>query len=127
KKPLHPNRRGASGLRGAAMLEGLYKTTFETPLGKGVGVAYLHAGRVHGGDSGMSYVGTYRVHRDRLSADVEIATHTPGAESNLVFGVEKARIKIRARINTGLIIGEAVADTAPDVPMTMVLRPIGNR
>jgi hypothetical protein len=64
---------------------GLYKIAFETRAGTDYGVAHLHDGRVRGGDSGMAYVGSYRVEGQLFSADMSVTQHrhVPGAVSAL--------------------------------------------
>ena len=64
---------------------GLYKLAFVTPSGTDHGVAYLHDGRLRGGDSGMAYVGGYRVEGRLFSAEMSVTQHrhVPGAVSAL--------------------------------------------
>jgi len=62
-----------------------YKLAFETPAGTDYGVAYLHDGRLRGGDGGMAYVGSYRVEGPLFSAEMSVTQHRhlPGAVSAL--------------------------------------------
>lgn len=64
---------------------GLYKITFETLAGTDYGVVHLHEGRLRGGDSGMAYVGSYRIDGELFVADMSVTQHryVPGAVSAL--------------------------------------------
>jgi hypothetical protein len=70
-----------------AMPNGLYKMAFETPTGMDYGVAYLHDGKLRGGDSGMAYLGTYKQEGPLFSAEMSVTQHrhVPGAVSALGF------------------------------------------
>jgi hypothetical protein len=68
-----------------AISSGLYKMAFETPTGMGYGVAYLHNGKLRGGDRGMAYLGTYKQEGKLFSAKMSVTQrrHVPGAASAL--------------------------------------------
>jgi hypothetical protein len=66
---------------------GLFKLSIETPTGTDYGVAYMADGKLRGGDSGMAYVGTYRILGDKLTAELCITQHrhVPGVVSALGY------------------------------------------
>ena len=70
-----------------ALPNGLFKVAFETPTGADYGVAYLHDGKLRGGDSGMAYLGTYKQEGKLFSAEMSVTQHrhVPGAVSALGF------------------------------------------
>ncbi|RYE98886.1 MAG: hypothetical protein EOO77_36425, partial [Oxalobacteraceae bacterium] len=70
-----------------ALPNGLFKVAFETPTGADYGVAYLHDGKLRGGDSGMAYLGTYKQEGQLFSAEMSVTQHrhVPGAVSALGF------------------------------------------
>lgn len=78
---------------------GLFAIRFATPFGEGAGVAYLHDGKLRGGDGMMAYVGTYNQTNNQLDADVRAYKHTnvPGMAS--VFGVDTVDIHLNGQTN----------------------------
>jgi hypothetical protein len=95
------------------MEEGLYKVTFQTPLGQGTGVVVLRGGQVSGGDSLMYYTGSYTLTDGQIDAQLLTDTHsnTPGMGS--VLGVPKARLRL-----TGKFSGQSaqLSGSSPDAP-----------
>lgn len=73
---------------------GLYKIAIETRTGAEYGVAFLHDGRLRGGDSGMAYLGTYRQDGQLFSADLSVTQHrhVPGAVHAL--GLNDVRVEL---------------------------------
>lgn len=57
------------------MPNGLYKMAFETSTGMDYGVAYLHDGKLRGGDSGMAYLVTYKQEGKLFSAEMSVTQH----------------------------------------------------
>jgi hypothetical protein len=68
------------------MVEGFWIVQFEGTNGNGGGVAMFIKGRVFGGDSGSTYIGTYVENAKTIKARVRIHNYMPGAVS--VIGVE---------------------------------------
>jgi hypothetical protein len=71
------------------MIAGFYAVEFTTQLGVGNGVVYLDDGRIHGGDSGLGYVGNYSVNDERwFTADIVTFRHGPpgGGTGELLRG-----------------------------------------
>lgn len=67
---------------------GLYKIAFTSNYGADYGVIALQeGGKLHGGDSGMAYAGTYQQEGEVLTAQVSITQHRhmPGVVSVLDF------------------------------------------
>jgi hypothetical protein len=81
------------------MQDGLYSAVFGTQLGDGTGVVFLKDGVARGGDSLMSYRGTYRVTGDTVVAELLVTKHAniPGMQS--VFGRDLVNINVRGRVN----------------------------
>jgi hypothetical protein len=53
--------------------EGLYKVEFYTVHGTGTGVIYAASGKLRGGNTGFSFIGSYTGRGDDI--DVKISTH----------------------------------------------------
>lgn len=95
------------------MQNGLYSAVFGTQLGDGTGVVFLHNGVAHGGDSLMSYRGTYRVTGDTVVAELLVTKHAniPGMRS--VFGRDLVNISVHGQVNGDLV---DLAGSAKEVP-----------
>ena len=96
-----------------ALTNGLYRVSFQTPLGAGAGVLTLEDGQLLGGDSMMYYVGQYTQDGDGFSAEVMVRTHTHVPGMGSVFGVPEAKI-----ILTGTSAGNSakVTGSSPQAP-----------
>ena len=81
------------------MQNGLYSAVFGTQLGDGTGVVFLKDGAARGGDSLMSYRGTYRVTGETVVAELLVTKHAniPGMQS--VFGRDLVNISVTGRVN----------------------------
>lgn len=66
--------------------DGIYSAWFKTPRGEGTGIAHFQDGRISGGDSIMSYSGSYDVAGDWFTATVVTKRHTEGHAT--VFGID---------------------------------------
>lgn len=106
------------------MQNGLYKVSFETPLGEGAGVVMLREGQILGGDSLRQYVGSYTQSGNRFCATIEVNRHTlsdVGARS--VFGREDVQISIQGESgeNDSVAVMAGSSPQVPDVPFRATL------
>lgn len=92
---------------------GLYAIRFGTPLGEGAGVAYLHDGKLRGGDSMMAYVGSYSESDGNLEADVNAYQHTAVPDMASVFGATNVNIHLSGQVSGG---NGTLTGTAPEAP-----------
>jgi hypothetical protein len=99
--------------------DGLYKVSFQTPMGVGAGVAYASGGKMWGGDSGIYYVGTYSQEGNQLTANVTTTRHTGGANS--VFGVDRVHITLRGTVDGDTATTQGTAAEAPGVKFQAIL------
>ena len=104
------------------MKNGLYKVEFATQRGAGAGVVVLNNGKVQGGDSALSYDGTYVEDGNTFAANVTTRRHTQGMPS--VFGVDNVEIKIEGQIagDKAALLGSV--PTMPGVRFQANLSPI---
>jgi hypothetical protein len=96
-------------LRGEHMLsDGEYVAWFQTEHGSGTGRVVLRDGVISGGDTIISYGGTYQVQGTRFSATLTTCRHSPGQSS--VFGVDEVEVKLvgTAATNFASCSGEVV-------------------
>jgi len=70
------------------MIEALWTLKFgRYGVQEGAGVMVLDAGRIFGGDSGFSFVGTYTIQDEKLTANVHVKRHS--AYTVNIFGIEE--------------------------------------
>jgi hypothetical protein len=60
------------------MVEGLWTVQFQGVQGGGGGVAVFNKGKVLGGDSGYTYIGTYEENGNNVKAKVTVSNFFPG-------------------------------------------------
>ena len=101
------------------MRSGLYKVHFQTQIGSGAGVAVLDDGRLLGGDSSMSYIGSYTEKDGTLTAHVRVDVHTEGLPS--VLGINRANLELRGRIQGDSITMDGSAAEASGVSFQAIL------
>ena len=96
------------------MLEnGTYAAWFKTPLKQGTGLAHLADGRIDGGDSFMTYAGTYRLIGDRFTAILQVTRHSEGPAS--VFGVDNFTLNLQGKLAGKIASFTAQTDEVPDM------------
>lgn len=103
------------------MRDGHYKVAFHTPLGEGSGVAYLHDGKLHGGDLIQYYVGTYQSEGDSFRAEVSSKPHTKQSGLGSVFGVDTAHITLTGSFEGDVGHFKGTAREAPGITFTASL------
>lgn len=72
--------------------DGEYLAWFRTARGEGTGVVHLAKGRISGGDTVLSYGGSYEVDGDRFTAKLTTRRHAAGQLS--VFGIDEVEVKL---------------------------------
>jgi hypothetical protein len=108
------------GVKDETMLQdGEYAAWFKTPRGEGTGVLLLANGKISGGDSILSYSGSYQVEEDRFTAVVSTRRHSAGQPT--LFGVDEVQIEV-AGTSTGVTASCAgAAKQAPELPFQATL------
>jgi hypothetical protein len=97
------------------LTNGFYRVAFRTPLGTGAGVAVLQDGRMHGGNSYHSFVGTYIVTAKHVSAQIEVSRHTEGEAS--VMGIDEMIVTITGDVLPNGMNGRGSSQQAPGAPL----------
>jgi hypothetical protein len=103
------------------MREGLYKVEFETPRRKAVGVLYARDGKLHGGSSAFTYVGSYTENGYSVQGVISSKRHTPDAGLPAVFGFDDVNIAFEGTAKNGLVICEGTAEEAPSLKFKALL------
>lgn len=105
------------------MQNGLYKATFNTPMGEGYGVVVLADGILRGGDSMMYYVGTYSETGGQFTAAVEVDAHSqvPGLVSVFGPGINRVHIDIQGQSTADSAKANGSSPQAPGVGFAVTL------
>ena len=86
------------------MIEGLWAVQYVGLEGNGGGVVVFVNGRVLGGDTGYTYVGTYTIQNNTLRARVKVSNFLPGIPN--VLGLQgDFDLEINASVGDNLIQG----------------------
>ncbi|EHR01389.1 hypothetical protein [Bradyrhizobium sp. WSM471] len=72
--------------------DGEYMAWFQTERGSGTGRVHLRNGVITGGDTVMSYGGTYQIAGTRFAATLTTCRHADGQQN--VFGADEVEIKL---------------------------------
>ena len=107
------------------MLQGLYKFRFTTERGTGCGVMFATSGgRLYGGDSGSSFVGSFTEADGVVSCEVTMSRHYHDAKYVPMFEVENAVMNFTGAPRGEEIHFEGGSVALPGVHFTTILSPI---
>jgi hypothetical protein len=102
------------------MIEGLWAVQYVGLEGHGGGVAVFANGKVLGGDTGYTYVGTFTVQDRTLMARVRVSNFLPGVPN--VLGIQgDFDLEISAPVTDNLIQGTAVLVGRPGAGLAVRL------
>jgi hypothetical protein len=101
--------------------DGTYAAWFKTSRGEGTGIVHCADGRLWGGDSIITYSGSYEVDGDRFTATVMTRRHTAGHPT--VFGVDEVELKLEGTSNGAIIACSGTVDTLPGIIFKATLIP----
>jgi hypothetical protein len=93
------------------LTEGTYVAWFRTPAGEGTGIAHLRGGEISGGDSILTYSGTYAMDGDNFEAVIQTKRHTIGHPT--VFGIDELTLRVAGKCNGHLASCQGRADEIP--------------
>jgi hypothetical protein len=92
---------------------GTYSAWFKTPLKQGAGLAQVADGKIEGGDSFMTYSGTYKFNGDRFTAILQVTRHSEGPAS--VFGLDNFTLNLEGKLVGRIASFAARANEVPDM------------
>ena len=92
---------------------GTYAAWFKTQLNQGAGLAHVADGKIEGGDSFMTYSGTYTFSGDHFTAVLRTVRHTEGGAT--VFGVDNLTLHLEGRLIGKLARFTGRADEVPGI------------
>jgi hypothetical protein len=90
---------------------GKYSVWFKIPLGEGTGSLELGDGKVTGGDTVISYSGSYTEDGDLFTATISTWRHAPGQPS--LFGIDNVDLTITGQSKAKWIACSGTANQAP--------------
>ena len=93
--------------------DGKYAAWFRTPRGQGTGIVYLANGKISGGDSVITYGGSYELDENRFRATLTTRRHAAGQPS--VFGLDEVEVKLTGMFNGMIASCSGRAEQAPEL------------
>jgi hypothetical protein len=98
---------------------GNYSAWYRTSLREGTGVIELKDGRLTGGDTSLTYTGTYFQNGDIFSASVSTRRHTPGQPT--IFDVDEFDLTVTGKSTPTTASCTGTSKQAPDLTFEAVL------
>jgi hypothetical protein len=101
--------------------QGRYSVWFKTPIGEGAGVVEFGPdGKLSGGDTTFSYIGTWTQERERLKATISARRFAPGPPG--VFGMDAIDITVAGHSDGGASVScTGFAKQAPGLKLEVTL------
>ncbi len=107
------------------MLDGLYKFRFETVRGTGCGVMFATSGgKLYGGNSGSSFIGSYHETGDEISAELLMSRHNHNPDYVPMFPVDNVTMIFKGGRRGKEVHFEGGTAGLPGIRFTTVLTPI---
>ena len=107
------------------MIEALWSVEFQSSFGmQGAGIVVFETERVLGGDSGMMYVGSYRVENGSVYADIHVTRYANTANLQSVVGLDDFNLKITGKVDPRMMAlsGHVVEDPSRKITINAVRR-----
>ena len=99
--------------------DGQYAAWFKTPRGEGTGILVLANGTITGGDSVLTYSGSYQVDQDRFTTVVSTKRHAAGQPS--LFGIDEVPIEVAGKSTGTTACCTGAAKQAPELAFQATL------
>jgi hypothetical protein len=93
--------------------DGKYAAWFRTSRGQGTGIVYLANGKISGGDSVITYGGSYELDENHFRATLTTRRHAAGQPS--VFGLDEVEVKLTGMFNGTIASCSGRAEQAPEL------------
>jgi len=91
--------------------DGTYAAWFKTSKGEGTGIAILRDGKVTGGDSILTYSGSYETEGHLFRAVIRTHRHSPGHPT--IFGVDNLTLRLNGTCRDAVASCSGRADETP--------------
>lgn len=107
------------------MLEALWSVESQSSFGlQGAGVVVFETGRVLGGDSGMMYVGSYRVENGSVHSDIHVTRYANTVNLQSVVGFNDFNLKVTGKADSKsmALSGHVVEDPSRKITIKAIRR-----
>jgi hypothetical protein len=101
--------------------DGTYAAYFRTRLREGAGIVHFADGNIWGGDSIISYSGTYQVDGDRFTATVMTRRHSIGHDTVFGAGIDEIELRLEGTSNGKIANCTGTAPQAPGMTFEATL------
>jgi hypothetical protein len=98
---------------------GSYSAWFRTPQGEETGIVVLNDGKMTGGDTVISYAGSYVEEGDTFTASITTKRHTEGQPS--VFGIDEIDFTLTGKSTRTTASCSGTAKQAPGLTFEATL------
>jgi hypothetical protein len=107
------------------LLKGLYKFAFRTARGTGCGVMFAtESGRLFGGNSGSSFIGTYTVEGEEIISEMMMSRHDPNYVP--LYPVDNVHMTFRSHWKGEELHSKGGTAALPGVVFESILTPIND-
>jgi len=104
------------------LIDGCYIAWFKTKLGQGTGRVLLENGKISGGDTVITYSGSYQAEGTQFTAVLKTSRHAPGQPS--VFGVDEVEIKLAGSAAGNFATCSGEVEQVPGMVFEVTLMPV---
>jgi hypothetical protein len=109
------------------VLQGLYKFRFTTQRGAGCGVMFIApGGRLYGGDTGYSFIGTFTEAAGQIAAEFRMSRHYYGPQYVPMFDVDDIVMNFTGTYQGDEVHFEGGSAALPGVRFTVILTAIND-
>jgi hypothetical protein len=109
------------------LLKGLYKFAFKTARGTGCGVMFAtEGGRLFGGNSGSSFIGTYAVEGDEIVSEMMMSRHNHDPNYAPMYPVDNVHMTFRSHWKDDELHSRGGTVALPGVVFESILTPISD-
>jgi T3SS negative regulator,GrlR len=97
------------------MVDGFWTIQYEAEGYRGAGVVMLLNGKLYGGDSGFTYLGSYSETGDSVTAEIKVRNFE--SEVRGLMGLSDYTLSLQGRSFGDVITGNATTPSSPGVTM----------
>jgi len=106
---------------GTRLQDGLYKVQFHTVHGTGSGVIYAVNGKLRGGNSAFTFIGSYSGEGDMIQVRIATDRHNDDPSFKPLFGTDRITLTLRGKESGSMVDFEGTALQLPGVAFKATL------
>jgi hypothetical protein len=95
------------------MIDGFWTIHYDAEGNRGAGVVVLTNGKLYGGDSGFTYIGSYAQTGDSVTAEIHTRNFEPSVMS--LLGLSHYTLSLHGTVTGDVITATATTPASPDV------------